>query len=184
MIESALRSFLGDLGEDAYRTELVKTPSRFAKAYKEMLKGYAEDPLVILEGNVGDCPSNAPMFIDGIKFTSVCEHHLLPFFGEVVVGFLPTGDLLGLSKVHRLVGCLSRRLQVQERLTLEIAETLATARAYPWVGVAARATHTCVLARGVEQPGSNTMTYAYAGARKDDKDLRSDFVNVCRLSWA
>lgn len=156
--EMAARLILRDLGEDENREGLIRTPQRFAKALREICGGYEKTlPEVIGEG-VFEAEGGGLVTVRKIEFFSLCEHHLLPFWGEVSVAYYPSHQILGLSKVARLVELYARRLQVQERLTRDIAKGMSTAVSPRAVGVRIQAAHTCMMMRGVQKQASETVT--------------------------
>src|ERR1700748_196751 len=146
------------LGEDATRDGLVKTPERAAKAMSFLTKGYQEDPEEILRGALFDVDYDEMVIVRDIEVFSLCEHHMLPFFGKAHVAYIPKGKVIGLSKVARLVDVFARRLQVQERMTREIADAIVEAINPQGVAVILEAQHLCMMMRGVEKQGSMTST--------------------------
>ncbi|MEY4388894.1 MAG: hypothetical protein RLZZ432_613 [Chloroflexota bacterium] len=175
-IEAAARSIIEAVGEDPTRDGLVETPARVARAFAEMTSGYGADLHGIL-GTVFEAPAGAPagdlVVVEGIPFHALCEHHLLPFSGVATVGYVPSGRIVGLSKIPRLVDALARRLQVQERLTAEIVDALEGALAPQGVGAMVSAEHLCLAARGARQPGVLMTTEALRGSLRGDAALRA-----------
>jgi GTP cyclohydrolase I len=153
---------LQHIGEDPTREGLLETPKRFLKAWNEWASGYAQDPTTILK-TFADGATDEMVIERGIPFFSHCEHHLAPFFGTVDIGYVPNGKIVGLSKMNRLVECFSRRLQVQERLTGQIADAMFEGLDAKGVGVVVRAQHMCVMSRGIRHAGCDTVTSAMRG---------------------
>ena len=174
-IAEAAETILRAIGEDPTRDGLVDTPGRVARAMLELTNGYACDPYAIL-GTVFEEPTGAPagdlVVVEGIPFHALCEHHLLPFPGVATVGYVPSGRIVGLSKIPRLVDAFARRLQVQERLTAQVADALNDALAPAGVGVLISAEHLCLAARGARQPGVVMTTEAMRGSLRTDATLR------------
>ena len=174
-IADAASAILRAIGEDPSRDGLVDTPGRVARALLELTSGYASDPYAIL-GTVFEEPAGAPagdlVVVEGIPFHALCEHHLLPFPGVATVGYVPSGRIVGLSKIPRLVDAFARRLQVQERLTAQVADALNDALAPAGVGVLVSAEHLCLAARGARQPGVVMTTEAMRGSMRTDAVLR------------
>lgn len=164
------------LGEDPYREGLVETPARLLKALHEMTGGYAEDPAVILSKTFEGEHYDELVLVRGVRFTSVCEHHMLPFTGVAHVGYIPTDRIVGLSKLARLVLCFARRLQVQERMTKQIADAIVTHLKPQGVGVIVRAHHSCMGCRGVKQPDAEMVTSSMLGALRTDAEARAEFM--------
>lgn len=175
-IADATRELLVAIGEDPDRDGLVETPARVARAMLELTGGYRVDPYDIL-GTVFEAPTGAPagdlVVVEGIPFHALCEHHLLPFPGVATVGYVPSGRIVGLSKIPRLVDAFARRLQVQERLTTQVADALEGALAPAGVGVLISAEHLCLAARGARQPGVVMTTEAMRGSLRTDAALRA-----------
>lgn len=176
-IGKAIEGLLAALGENLKRDGLVKTPARVASAFQKLLSGYGKKPEDILttfeEENYDEL-----IVVKNIEFYSLCEHHLLPFFGKAHIGYIPNGKIIGLSKLPRLVEIFSRRLQNQERLTVEIAKALKKLINPRGVGVVLEAKHLCMMARGVEKQGSEVMTSAMMGLFKKNLNTRSEFLKL------
>lgn len=174
-IAEAAGAIVRAIGEDPARDGLIETPGRVARALLELTSGYAHDPFEIL-GTVFEEPAGAPagdlVVVEGIPFHALCEHHLLPFPGVATVAYVPSGRIVGLSKIPRLVDAFARRLQVQERLTAQIADALNDALAPAGVGVVVSAEHLCLAARGARQPGVVMTTEAMRGSMRTDAALR------------
>lgn len=176
-IATHLEAILKLLGEDTQREGLIKTPVRAAKALLDISAGYDTNPLETARKAVFDHDGSAMVIVKNIEFYSTCEHHILPFFGTVSVGYLPKGKILGLSKLARVVDAYARRLQVQERLTGQICRLIDEAVPNNGVIVWCQAQHLCMKARGVEKQESVTTTLDYTGLFKDDAALRSEFLS-------
>ena len=177
-IEGHVEALLKELGEDPARDGLLKTPSRVAKAYRFLTSGYHQDPEEILNGALFEVDYDEMVLVRDIEFYSLCEHHLVPFFGSVHVGYIPNGRVVGLSKIPRLVEMFSRRFQVQERLTMQIAETIESILGPKGVGVVIESKHLCMVMRGVQNQGSYTITSSLRGEFSDDPKTRSEFMNL------
>jgi GTP cyclohydrolase I len=178
-LEDLTRELLVRLGEDPKREGLVKTPDRFAKAIQYLTKGYNEDPAEVLNGALFSVDYDEMVIVKDIEMFSLCEHHLLPFFGKVHIAYIPKGKVLGLSKLPRLVEVFARRLQVQERLTVEIAESIQRAIQPLGVGVVIEARHLCMMMRGVEKQHSATVTSSMIGAFRAQQ-TRQEFLSLIR----
>ena len=176
-LEDLTRELLVRLGEDPRREGLVKTPERFAKAFQYLTKGYNEDPAEVLNGALFTVDYDEMVIVKDIEMFSLCEHHVLPFFGKVHVAYIPKGKVIGLSKVPRLVEVFARRLQVQERLTVQIAETIQKAIQPLGVGVVIEARHLCMMMRGVEKQHSATVTSSMLGAFRAQQ-TRQEFLSL------
>ena len=171
-----MADILGRLGEDPTREGLARTPERFEKAMHFLTSGYTMDLDKIINGALFDVKYNEMVIVKDIEFFSMCEHHMLPFYGKVHVAYLPTERVIGLSKIPRIVDMFARRLQVQERLTQEIAETIQQVLEPKGVGVICEARHFCMMMRGVEKQHSGTVTSAMLGAFRDLKETRDEFL--------
>lgn len=175
-----IRAFLSSF-VDASREGLQETPDRVRKAFEFWLSGYSQDPKTILKVFEDGAENYDEMVtVGGIQFFSLCEHHLTPFFGVAHVGYIPKGKIIGLSKIPRLVEMFSRRLQVQERLTQEIANALWANLDPKAVGVVIRARHLCMESRGVQKPGTLTYTSKMMGAFRNDPSARTEFLDFVR----
>ena len=175
--EELAREILVRLGEQPDREGLLNTPERYAKALQDLTKGYREDPGQILQGALFDVDYDEMVIVKDIEMFSLCEHHLLPFFGKVHIAYIPKGKVLGLSKVARLVEVFARRLQVQERLTVQIAETIQQVLQPLGVGVVVEARHLCMMMRGVEKQHSATVTSSMLGAFRAPQ-TRQEFLSL------
>ena len=168
------------LGEDPSRGGLLKTPERVAKSLTWLTRGYEQDPhKVIGDAMFDDCHANMIMVRD-IELYSLCEHHLLPFYGRVHVGYLPNKKVVGLSKIPRIVDVFARRLQVQERLTVQIAETLKSKLNAHGVGVVVEARHLCMMMRGVEKQNTIAVSSSMLGAFRSQPQTRQEFLKLIR----
>jgi GTP cyclohydrolase I len=170
---------LSRLGEDPHRDGLTATPSRVEKSMAFLTKGYKEDPSKILRGALFDVDYDEMVIVKDIEMFSLCEHHMLPFFGKVHVAYIPKGKVIGLSKIPRIVDVFARRLQVQERLTRQIADTIQEAIKPQGVGVVVEAQHLCMMMRGVEKQRSSTVTSAMVGCFRQ-KETRAEFLSLVR----
>lgn len=178
--QELLRELLLRLGEDPDRDGLVRTPERMQKSLEYLTKGYEQDADKVLQGALFDVPYDEMVIIKDIEMFSLCEHHLLPFFGKVHVAYIPNGKVLGLSKIPRLVDIFARRLQVQERLTVQIAETIQNAIQPQGVGVVVEARHLCVMMRGVEKQHSSAVTSHMMGSFRTADKTREEFLSLIR----
>ena len=175
-IEANYREILKFVGEDPDREGLERTPHRVAEALKFLTRGYHQDVAKILNGAVFQEEYDDMVIVKDIEFYSLCEHHMLPFFGKAHVAYIPNGKIVGLSKIPRLVDMFSRRLQVQERLTKEIAEALEDALAPRGVAVVIEGMHMCMMMRGVEKQQATMITSHVRGAFRDDHRSRQEFM--------
>jgi GTP cyclohydrolase I len=179
-IEPLIAGLLKEIGEDPGRDGLERTPSRVAQAMRFFTQGYEQEPLEILNDALFDVSYNEMVIVKDIDFYSLCEHHLLPFFGRVHVAYIPNGKVVGLSKVPRLVEMFARRLQVQERLTTQIAETLEQVLQPKGVAVVIESIHLCMMMRGVQSQNASAITSSIRGAFEQDSKTRSEFMNLIR----
>ena len=178
-IEEAIKKLIGALGEKVSRNGLSKTPRRVVRAFEKVFSGYGKDPkklLTIFE----DKDYDEMIVVKDIEFYSTCEHHVLPFFGKAHIGYIPNGKVIGLSKIPRLVEIFSRRLQNQERLTVEIAKALQDLIRPKGVGVVLEGKHLCMMARGVEKQGSEVVTSSMIGLFKREMNTRSEFLRLIK----
>ena len=178
-LEEHYRQILGLLGEDAEREGLVKTPQRVARAMQTLTRGYRMDPRAVLDSAKFKEDYSQMVIVKNIDFYSLCEHHMLPFFGKVHVAYIPNGYITGLSKIARVVDIFSHRLQVQERMTLQIKECIQEALNPLGVMVVVEAQHMCMQMRGVEKQNSITTTSDFTGAFNQAK-TREEFMNLIR----
>lgn len=180
-MEDLYRQIIEQLGEDPNREGLVKTPHRAAEAMRYLTSGYQQDIHEVLNGAIFTEPYEDMVIVRDIEFFSNCEHHLLPFFGKVHVGYLPNGKIIGISKLARLVDMFARRLQVQERMTVQIGNALQEALQPRGVGVVIEARHLCMMARGVQKQSSKVTTSEMLGTFRSDRPTREEFLNLLAL---
>ena len=181
-IAELVESLLVELGEDTERQGLKATPDRVARALRELTDGYGVRPEEVIAGAIFDQDYDEMVVVKDINFYSLCEHHLLPFFGQVHVGYLPKGKVVGLSKIPRLVEVFSHRLQLQEQLTRQIAEALNESLTPRGVGVVVEARHLCMEMRGVETAGGHMMTSCMLGTFRRDPRTRAEFLDLVKRS--
>jgi GTP cyclohydrolase I len=174
-VEAAVRQILEEIGEDPDRQGLVGTPERVHRMYTELTAGYHVDPDRLINNAVFDVDYSEMVVVKDIPFYSLCEHHLLPFFGSAAVAYIPRGRVIGLSKIPRVVEMYARRLQVQERLTQQVADFLMDCLAPQGVGVVLEATHLCAVMRGVRKPGTIMTTSAVLGLFRTRDRTRAEF---------
>jgi GTP cyclohydrolase IA len=177
-MEKTVRDLLIEIGEDPKREGLLKTPDRVAKMYQFLTKGYHEDIDKVLNKAVFTERYSEMVIVRDIDFFSLCEHHLVPFYGKCHIAYIPDGRIIGLSKMPRIVEVFARRLQVQERLTQQIAETIFSSLKPQGVGVVLEARHLCMMMRGVEQHVTVATTSAMLGTFRDDVKTRSEFLTL------
>ncbi|MBV9574205.1 MAG: GTP cyclohydrolase I FolE [Acidobacteriales bacterium] len=176
--EELVREVLVRLGEDPAREGLVRTPERVHRAYEYLTKGYKEDPEEMLKNALFTVTYDEMVIVKDVEMFSLCEHHMLPFFGKVHVAYIPNGRVIGLSKIPRLIEIFSRRLQIQERLTTQIAETIQSAIEPQGVGVVIEARHLCMMMRGVEKQHSAAVTSAMLGCFREEQETRTEFLSL------
>jgi GTP cyclohydrolase I len=175
------RRFLKSLGEDPDRPGLIETPARVAKAWKHWTSGYGQKPADVLKAfEDGAEEYNELIVVRNIPVYSHCEHHLAPFFGKATVGYMPDGKIVGLSKLTRLVECFAKRLQVQERLTIQVANALMESLQPKAVGVVIRCRHLCMESRGIKTAGEETVTSAMLGELQPNLAMRTEFLHLAR----
>lgn len=175
------RSILELIGEDPSREGLVKTPERAAKAILDITEGYRANPLHIAQEAIFEHSGSKMVIVKDIEFYSMCEHHILPFYGKVSIGYIPKGKMIGLSKLARIVNNFARRLQVQERLTYQICELLSDAMPTEGVIVSCEAAHLCMKMRGVEKQDASTVTIDYNGKFSENFELRNEFMRLINM---
>jgi len=180
-MQETISRLLTELGEDPAREGLRGTPRRVEQSLRFLTSGYSTDLETVINGALFSVEYSEMVIVRDIDFYSLCEHHMLPFFGRCHVAYLPNGRVIGLSKIPRIVDMFSRRLQVQERLTSEIAEAIGSAVSPVGVGVVMEATHLCMAMRGVEKQNSVTTTSAMHGAFREDARTRSEFLELIRM---
>lgn len=178
VIEKLVHSLIQEVGEDPEREGLKKTPHRVAKAYEFLTQGYRKDINQVLNGAVFNEKYDEMVIVKDIDFYSMCEHHLLPFYGKVHISYIPDGKIVGLSKIPRIVDVFARRLQVQERMTQEICGALEQYLTPRGVSVVVEAYHMCMMMRGVQKQNSITTTSAMHGIFKEDARTRAEFLNL------
>jgi GTP cyclohydrolase IA len=178
--EDLVREMLVRLGEDPQREGLVRTPERVQKAFQFLTKGYHEDPEAMLKKALFTVTYDEMVIVKDVEMFSQCEHHMLPFFGKVHVAYIPNGKVIGLSKIPRLIEIFSRRLQIQERLTTQIAETIQKVIQPQGVGVVIEARHLCMMMRGVEKQHSAAVTSSMLGCFRDEQETRTEFLSLIR----
>jgi len=176
--EAIINDFLAELGEDPQREGLRKTPDRVARMYEFLTKGYKQNIEEVMNGAVFEEKYSEMVIVKDIDFFSLCEHHLVPFFGKCHIAYIPNGRIIGLSKMPRIVEVYARRLQVQERLTQQIAETLFKYISPLGVAVVMEAQHLCMIMRGVEKLNSVATTSAMLGTFRNDQKTRSEFLTL------
>lgn len=180
-LEGFAKKMLHHIGEDLDRQGLADTPKRFAKAMRFLTSGYSQSTKELLGEAIFEENGGEMVLIKDIEFYSLCEHHLLPFFGKAHVAYIPDGRVIGLSKIPRIVDVFSRRLQVQERLTQEIAEEINHLLKPKGVAVVLEASHLCMMMRGVEKQKSTTITKSTLGDLSTDQNLRREFLTLLKL---
>ncbi len=181
-LEGLFTQIIENLGEDPSREGLARTPLRAAKAMEFLTSGYHQDIDQVLNGAIFDEDYDEMVIVKEIEFYSLCEHHILPFWGKCHVGYLPQNQIIGLSKIPRIVDMFARRLQVQERLTREIAEALETALEPRGVAVVIEGQHLCMMARGVEKQAPKMTTNVMRGAFREDSSTRAEFLRCVQIS--
>ncbi len=181
-IQSSVRQILTAVGEDADRQGLQRTPERVARAYQELLSGYRTDPLALVNDALFDVEYDEMVVVRDIEFYSLCEHHMLPFIGRAHVAYIPNGRVIGLSKIPRIVDMFARRLQVQERMTRQIADLICELLNPAGVGVVVEALHLCSMIRGVKKHDSLMTTSTMFGVFRTDLALRMEFLDTISRS--
>ena len=178
--EELVREMIVRLGEDPAREGLTSTPDRVHRAFEYLMKGYKEDPETLLKNALFTVTYDEMVIVKDVEMFSLCEHHMLPFFGKVHVAYIPNGKVIGLGKIPRLIEIFSRRLQIQERLTTQIAETIQKAIEPQGVGVVIEARHLCMMMRGVEKQHSAAVTSSMLGCFRDEQETRQEFLSLIR----
>ena len=179
-IAELVRQLLVELGEDPERDGLVKTPMRVAKSLAYLTRGYRQTPRKVLNNAVFDAGANHMIVLRNIEVYSMCEHHMLPFYGTCAVGYIARSKVLGVSKIARIVDCFARRLQIQERLTEQVADAILDASKAEGVGVVFRCRHLCMMMRGVEKQNSEMVTSAMLGSFREDEKVRQEFLSLAK----
>ncbi len=178
--EDLVKEMLVRLGEDPEREGLLRTPARVHKALEFLTRGYNEDPETMLKNALFTVSYDEMVIVKDVEVFSLCEHHMLPFFGKVHVAYIPNGKVIGLSKIPRLIEMFSRRLQIQERLTTQIAETIQKVIQPQGVGVVIEARHLCMMMRGVEKQHSQAVTSSMLGCFREEQETRTEFLSLIR----
>lgn len=178
VVRESVRTILEEIGEDISREGLLRTPDRVAKAYQFLTEGYHKSIEEVINGAIFEEKYDEMVIVKDIDFYSMCEHHMLPFYGKVHVAYIPNGKIVGLSKIPRIVNVFSRRLQVQERMTQQIAETIDHYLEPQGVGVVCEGLHMCMMMRGVQKENSITTTSSMRGVFKDDDRTRNEFMKL------
>ena len=178
--EELVREMIVRLGEDPDREGLSSTPARVEKAMRFLVKGYKDDPEALLRKALYTVSYDEMVIVKDVEMFSLCEHHLLPFFGKVHVAYIPNGKVIGLSKIPRLIEAFSRRLQIQERLTTQIAEAIQNTIEPQGVGVVIEARHLCMMMRGVEKQHSSAVTSSMLGCFRNEEETRTEFLSLIR----
>ena len=176
--EDLIREMIVRLGENPDREGLGRTPARVHKAFEYLTRGYQEDPDALLKGALFTVNYDEMVIVKDVEMFSLCEHHMLPFFGKVHVAYIPNGKVIGLSKIPRLIEIFSRRLQIQERLTTQIAESIQKAIQPLGVGVVVEARHLCMMMRGVEKQHSSAVTSSMLGCFREEQETRTEFLSL------
>ncbi len=177
-IDASIRELIKQVGEDPDRDGLTDTPRRVSQAFRELTRGYQQDPHEVLQSALFDVSYDEMVIVKDIEVFSLCEHHLLPFFGKIHIAYIPQKKVIGLSKTARLVDIFARRFQIQERLTQQVAETIQDAIKPTGVGVVCEAQHLCMMMRGVEKQHSSTITSAMLGEFRTNHQTREEFLSL------
>jgi len=177
-LEPLISQLIAGLGEDVTREGLLRTPQRVERSLRFLTSGYRQDPKEVVNGALFKAESAEMVVLTGIEFYSLCEHHMLPFFGTAAIGYVPGEKILGLSKFARVVDVFARRMQVQERMTAQIADALEEILEPRGLAVVTRASHLCMMMRGVEKQGSVTVTSAMRGIFREDARTRQEFMQA------
>lgn len=177
--EMAVRQLIQWVGEDPSREGLLETPKRFVKSWKEFFRGYQEDPKEHLKKTFAEVDGyKGPITVQNIRMETYCEHHLVPFVGEAFISYIPNNKVVGLSKLARLLDGYSKRMQIQERLTAQVAHAIQEVLEPKGVAVAIRSEHFCMTTRGAHRPGAQMLTVTWLGDFESDADLRKDFMMI------
>lgn len=178
ILEKNVTSILNEIGEDPNREGLLKTPKRVAKAYEFLTRGYRKDIEEVLNGAIFSEDYDEMIIVKDIDYYSLCEHHMIPFYGKVHVAYIPDGKIVGISKIPRIVDVFARRLQIQERMTQQIADTINNALHPQGVAVVCEGYHMCMMMRGVQKQNSITTTSAMRGVFRESQRTRAEFLNL------
>ncbi len=179
-LENPIRELIQLVGEDPSRAGLTDTPRRVSQAFRELTSGYGQNPRKVLQSALFDVSYDEMVIVKDVEVFSLCEHHLLPFFGKIHIAYIPKKKVIGLSKTARLVDIFARRFQIQERLTQQVAETIQDAIKPVGVGVVCEAQHLCMMMRGVAKQHSSTLTSAMFGAFRTDHQTREEFLSLIK----
>ncbi len=179
-IKDAVKDFLEEIGEDPSREGLEGTPERIEKMFGEITKGYRQDPFEIAGEAIYEISYDEMVIVKDVEFYSLCEHHMLPFFGKCHVAYIPNGKIIGLSKIPRIIEVFSRRLQVQERMTVQIADLLRQVLSPRGVAVVVKGYHLCMAMRGVEKSRANMITSSMNGLFRSDERSRAEFLSLIK----
>jgi GTP cyclohydrolase I len=179
-IASLVRQLLIELGEDPDREGLLKTPQRVAKSLSFLTRGYRQTPGKVINNAIFESGTNHMIILRNIEVYSMCEHHMLPFYGTCAIGYISRGKVLGVSKLARIVDCFARRLQIQEKLTEQVAEAIMQSVDAEGVGVVFKCKHLCMMMRGVEKQNSEMITSAMLGSFRADEKVRQEFLSLIR----
>lgn len=179
-LDTLIAQLITGLGEDISREGLLKTPQRVERSLRFLTSGYHNDVYSVINGALFEAEASEMVVVKGIEFYSLCEHHMLPFFGKAHIAYIPNKKILGLSKFARVIDIFARRMQVQERMTSQIADTLVEVLQPKGLAVVTEASHLCMMMRGVEKQGSTTRTSAMRGAFKEDAKTRQEFLEAIR----
>ena len=179
-MQQQIKDILLEIGEDPEREGLVKTPERVEKAWQFLTRGYTQDLTKVINGAIFEAESDDMIIVRNIEFFSMCEHHMLPFFGRCYVGYIPKKKILGVSKIARIVDMFARRLQIQERLTRQVADSIMESVDAEGVGVVCEAQHLCMQMRGVEKQHSVMTTSAMLGTFRKEVETRQEFLKLIR----
>ena len=179
-MEKLVRKILEEIGEDPDREGLQRTPHRVAKAYEYLTRGYDQNLDTVVNNALFEVEENNMIIVKDIEIYSLCEHHMLPFFGKCHIGYIPNGKVLGVSKLARVTDMFARRLQIQERLTTQIAESIMDVVTPKGVGVVVEAQHLCMMMRGVEKQNSNMISSAMLGSFRESLATREEFLRLIR----
>jgi GTP cyclohydrolase I len=177
-VEDAVKGILSEIGEDPNREGLKNTPDRVMRLYKEITSGYNEDPNEIINGAIYNIDYDEMVIVKDIEFYSLCEHHMLPFFGKAQIAYIPKKKVIGLSKIPRIVEVYARRLQVQERMTVQIANFLNETLKPKGVAVVVNGYHLCMAMRGIRKSDANMLTSSMLGAFRNDERTRAEFLSL------